>query len=265
MNKAAQKPIDESRLVHILLDIGEEMLLSGAEVFRVEDTVQRIGTAFGATRVNIFVITSSIILTLTDADGRDWTHTKRIEKPAGTDFARLGKLNHLSRVCCAEGMTLDEVEEKIRKIRRVSPGVRKHLRSFLGSALVGFAFTVFFGGTWIDGLLGAAGGLFVCLLQTLIERFFPNRIIFNLASGFLVGAVICFAVRFLPGMHEDKILIGDIMLQIPGIATTISFRDMISGETISGALRLIESLLWAAALACGYMLAILLVSGGGLA
>ena len=102
--------IDASKLVHTLLDIGEEMLLSGAEVFRVEDTVSHIGNAYGAQRVNIFVITSSIILTLTDAEGRDWTHTKRIEKPAGTDFARLEKLNELSRDCCAEGLTLDELE-----------------------------------------------------------------------------------------------------------------------------------------------------------
>lgn len=251
--------IDASKLVHTLLDIGEEMLLSGAEVFRVEDTVSHIGNAYGAQRVNIFVITSSIILTLTDAEGRDWTHTKRIEKPAGTDFARLEKLNELSRDCCAEGLTLDELERRLQGIRTVHPGWRKYLRVYFGSALVGFALTIFFGGTFLDGLMGAAGGFFVCFLQSHLERFFPNRIIFNLVSGFAVGAVICLAARILPALNEDKSMIGDIMLQIPGIATTISFRDMISGETISGALRLIESLLWATALACGYMLAIWLV------
>lgn len=251
--------IDESKLVHILLDIGEEMLLSGAEVFRVEDTVSHIGNAFGAQRVNIFVITSSIILTLTDVEGRDWTHTKRIEKPAGTDFTKLEKLNELSRVCCAEGMTLDELENSLREIRRVCPGWRKHVRVYFGSALVGFALTIFFGGTLLDGAVGAVGGFFVCFLQSCLERFFPNRVIFNLVSGFAVGALICLAARALPTLNEDKSMIGDIMLQIPGIATTISFRDMIAGETISGALRLIESLLWASALACGYMLAIWLV------
>ena len=251
--------VDESKLVHVLLDIGEEMLLSGAEVFRVEDTVSHIGRAFGAQRVNIFAITSSIILSLTDADGKDWTHTKRVEKPAGTDFARLEKLNELSRVCCAEGMTLDELEQGLQNIRRVCPGWRKHVRVYFGSALVGFALTIFFGGNLLDGVIGGIGGFFVCFLQSFLERFFPNRIIFNLVSGFAVGAVICLAARILPTLNEDKSMIGDIMLQIPGIATTISFRDMISGETISGALRLIESLLWATALACGYMLAIWLV------
>ena len=108
----------------------------------------------------------------------------------------------------------------------------------------------------MDGAVGAVGGFFVRFLQSCLERFFPNRVIFNLVSGFAVGALICLAARALPTLNEDKSMIGDIMLQIPGIATTISFRDMIAGETISGALRLIESLLWASALACGYMLAI---------
>ena len=59
----------------------------------------------------------------------------------------------------------------------------------------------------------------------------------------------------------DKIMIGDIMLLIPGMAVTNAVRDILVGDTISGIMRLIESLLWAVALACGYMAAIWLVGG----
>ena len=56
------------------------------------------------------------------------------------------------------------------------------------------------------------------------------------------------------------ILIGDIMLLIPGLAMINAVRNILGGNTISGLLRLTESLIWAAALAGGFMLAILIVN-----
>ena len=46
-----------------------------------------------------------------------------------------------------------------------------------------------------------------------------------------------------------------------GIAFTNSVRDILVGDTISGLMRLIESVLWAAGLAVGFMLSIILVGG----
>ena len=61
--------------------------------------------------------------------------------------------------------------------------------------------------------------------------------------------------------HTDKILIGDIMLLIPGIAVTISVRDIILGDTISGALRLVDSMFLTGGLALGFWLSIGLFGG----
>lgn len=254
-------PSEEPKLVHTLLDISEEMILSGAEVSRVEDTVCRIGKAFGAVRVNIFAITSFVLLTITDESGRDFTQSKRIKKPAGVDFTRLEKLNKISRKCCYEGMTLEEVDEKIKELRFVSPGERKYYRNYLGCIIIGFGFTLFFGGGLIDGIVAAFVGLIMCVTQLKFEEYFPNRVVYNLFCGFVTGVAICLAAKAIPILHADKIMIGDIMIQIPGVAITISFRDIIVGETLSGILRLIESLFWAAALAGGYMLAIFLMGG----
>lgn len=44
--------------LRIFLDMGEALLSSGAEIFRVEDTLNRMGYACGATQMNVFVITS---------------------------------------------------------------------------------------------------------------------------------------------------------------------------------------------------------------
>lgn len=251
--------IEQLGFVQTLLDIGEELLLSGAEISRVEDTISRIGTACGAVQINVFVITSCIILTLTDKNGNSQTQTKRVRRPAGTDFKRLEKLNRISRACCCGSMSLGEMKEEISALRMKRSNPADSYRNYVGSALVGVGLTVFFGGNLMDGTAGAIGGILVCFLQERLEKYCPNRSVFNLISGFIVGLAICLSVRMMPFLHGDKIMIGDIMLQIPGIAVTISLRDIIVGETISGVLRLIESLMWAGFLACGFMLAIWMI------
>ena len=64
------------------------------------------------------------------------------------------------------------------------------------------------------------------------------------------------------GVHPDKIMIGNIMLVIPGIQLTNSLRDMISGDMISGLLNLSEALMKAISVAMGFALGVLF--GGGI-
>ena len=68
-------PAQPEVLLHCLMDIAEALLAVGAEVNRVEDTLTRMGTAYGAVRMNAFVITSSIVVTMTLPSGRDITQT----------------------------------------------------------------------------------------------------------------------------------------------------------------------------------------------
>ena len=75
-------------------------------------------------------------------------------------------------------------------------------------------------------------------------------------ASFLTGILVSLAGRILPGLHVDQVMIGDIMLLIPGIMMTNAIRDFLLGDTISGALRLTQALLLAGVLALGIMSAI---------
>ena len=55
--------INESqRIVACILDIGELLLTSGAEVMRVEDTITRLCDAYGFVSSDVLTILSSITL-----------------------------------------------------------------------------------------------------------------------------------------------------------------------------------------------------------
>ena len=140
----------------------------------------------------------------------------------------------------------------------------KPLLVYLGSALAAGSCALFFGGSMTDGLVAALFGLVICRLQRHFGPQCPNRLVFNLLSALAVGISITLCAFFLPELHADKILIGDIMLLIPGLAMTNAVRDTMVGSPISGAMRLIETLLWAGALAMGFMSAFLLMGGIGL-
>ena len=246
-----------SELLHLFLDIGEELNAAGGEVFRVEDTVTRLGRAYGAIRVDVFAITSSLEVTMAFPGDIELTRTRRLGA-VRSDFKRLEALNALSRRCCATPMTAAELRQELaaaRSHRRPAP-------LYLGSALAGGAFAIFFGGGLMDGLLGAAFGLLICLLQETLPRLFPNNVLVSFVAALLTGMGVGLFALIPSFIHPDMVMIGDIMLLIPGIALTVAIRNILVGDTISGILRLTESIVVAVALAGGFMVAMSLFDLG---
>lgn len=243
---------EKNRIVHQLMNVGELLLLSGSEIRRVEETIDRMGRAYGAVETDVFVITSSIVVTMTFSDGQMYTQTRRIRSSGGSDFSKIEELNMLSRRCCAEPMSVDELRKEIKRIRKNGQSSR-YLIS--GSILAAGNLTLFFGGTLTDGLLAGAMAVFICAMQKWLAPLCRNQVIFNLFCAFLAGLCICMMSGLFP-VHIDKIMIGDIMLLIPGVAFTNAVRNVLIGDTISGLMRLVESVLWAGAIACGFVLSI---------
>lgn len=94
------------------------MLTNGAEVSRVEETLNRMGHAYGTTQMNVFAITSSIVVTMVFEEGEEYTQTRRITTPVGTDFFKLEQANALSRRCCSSPLSLPDLKDEINKISK---------------------------------------------------------------------------------------------------------------------------------------------------
>ena len=95
-----------------------------------------------------------------------------------------------------------------------------------------------------------------------ISMMFTNILVNLFKNAFIiVGVLTGICTNLIAPLHMDKIMIGYIMLLIPGLAMTNAVRNVLVGNTISGIMRLIEAVLWAAALALGFMIA-MFVTGG---
>ena len=250
--------VKTEELLSVSLDIGEKMLISGAEISRVEDSLRLILTTYNIQRADVFTITSSIVATVTDDEGHTITQTRRIQK-YNTDLEKLDALNALSRQICASAPPIEEIQDaliKTEKKQHYGLGIQ-----CLAYALIAGAFAVFFGGTWSDGIAAACLGALLKLLTYATDRTKINMVFANAVASFAmcVSAFLCAAV--FQSLQADKIIIGNTMLLIPGIAMTNSIRDIISGDSMAGILRFCEALVIAIAIAAGYILASLLMGG----
>ena len=210
-----------------VLDIGQYMLQSGAEISRVEDSIRRLCTSFGAERTDVFTITSSIIVTIYAPQFGAVTQTRRVGGQQ-YDLHRLELLNQLSRRICTQYLSLEETEAALSEIRDTPQypfGVQ-----LLTYALISASFSLFFGGSAMDA----------------------NAFLSALICSCLGGLLAAVSVRMGLGESVDMISIGNIMLLIPGIPLTNSLRDMFSGNTISGLLRFSEAILLALTIAFGF-------------
>jgi uncharacterized membrane protein YjjP (DUF1212 family) len=128
-------------------------------------------------------------------------------------------------------------------------------------AVIAGCFTLFFGGNtaqfFISFIIGGLTRFAVYFSDITVK----NTIFAKFLSAFFVTAMAFFAVKLGLSASSDKIIIGNIMLLIPGLGFTNALRDLFVGDSIAGILRSIEALLSAVGIAAGYFLFVLIAGG----
>lgn len=245
-------------VLNFIMEIGEQMLTSGAEVHRVEESIKRMCLAFGAKRVDVFIITSSMVVTVHTVDSSTFTQTRRIIA-INTDFEKLHKLNKLSRDICEKHLNEEEIKERLYEI--VNAKRYPIILELLFYAITTGIFTVFFGGNFKAAIISFMVGFFVRFGIFLCEKIISNKIFLKFLSMVIVTILAILTTKTGLVLKADTIIIGNVMTLIPGIGLTNALRDLFVGDSIAGILRLIEALLTAIAIAAGYFCVVMLIGG----
>lgn len=259
-DEAGQITLDTpDALLGCILDMGEVLLSNGAEIVRVEDTLTRLCAAYGFTDINVFCITSSIVLTAQTLDGRIITQTRRITS-RNTNLEMIANVNSLSRQLCCKPVNVADFQEKVFEILQTK--TYSQPIQCLSYAVISAAFSVFFGGSAWDAVAAAISGLLVFAIQHYLKKLKLNGLLYSLLASALTALVVVLMVRIGIGDTPEKINIGNIMLLIPGVAFTTSLRDLTNGDTLSGIVGLSEAVIKSIAIAIGF--AAVLVGIGGI-
>lgn len=237
------------KILNFAVHTGELMLKSGAETYRVEDTITRILKKHHFREVDTFAIPTGIMVTVECEAYTLSTKVVRV-KNRSNRLDRIEKLNQLSRDYVSGMITLDEGYEKLEEIRTSTSYKPSTIIFWIGISCSFFAF-MFNGGLW-DAIVSFFIGVGVGLLQYhLNTKQIVNFFILFICSLYLGFIVMFCAYLFGDHINIEPIIIGCIMPLLPGVAFTTAVRDAISDELLSGISRGIEALLMAVALATG--------------
>ena len=241
---------DAENLLNLAVEMGYLLMSSGAEIYRVEESVARLLRAWELDTAEVFAIPSCLIVSAVLPDGHSVTRMRRI--PAhGTDVELLERCNALCRQLCAEPPSVEEARRRVSSLTEKLP--RYHSEQvLLGYAVVPAFFAPLFGGDWEDALCAMLGGLMIGILLLYGRKFTGSNSFFRTAvcaaSSSLSSLLL---VRLGMGHHVDAVTISILMLLVPGMALTNAMREIMAGDTISGLTRFADVLLMAGAIALG--------------
>ena len=240
----------EKEILDLAAQAGNVLLENGAEIFRVEETMNRISQYYGIKNSDFFVMSSGIFLTAEDNGGQMYAKVKHIPINA-VHLDRIAAVNQLSREIEEGQHTVEEAGTHLEKIAAMKG--KSDITRILFSGLGAGCFCYLSGGTLWDGLAAFAAGLllYCFIIWTEKREKEISRIVIHITGGFLATffSVVFFLLGF--GTNLSSIVIGSIMPLLPGVSFTNSIRDLANRDYIAGSIRMIDALLVCFGIALG--------------
>ena len=241
------------QVLDIAVLAGKILLCSGAETYRVEDTITRMCAVRGMNSVTVFCTPSVIIVSDEFANGCTLMYraTRR-----GTDLGLISEINNLSfnwyQWPYSYESTMRLLKEKLERPTR--PPWLVALASGVGAA----AFAVMLGGNTYDFCAALAAGFMAMLVLRKLAVFRPSSFWETTLAGIILSLVAVAAVQINHECNLENVIVGAIMPFLPGVALTNGLRDYMAGDLMSGNASVSEAVLLVGGLAVG-MAAILSV------
>ena len=240
--------MDYDKLLNLGIELGRRLMASGAEIYRVEESVERLLRAYGL-EPQVFAIPNCLIVSITTPQGHPITRMCRIPSH-GTDIELLERCNQLCRQLCRQPVPVEQAMELVEGLsdcRQFGPRVL-----LLGYGMTTAFFSLFFGGGFRDCLCAGVCGLAVGLCILFGQRITGSNMFFRtVVYAALAAALALLLVRCGAGRSLEAITIGTLMVLVPGMALTNAMREIMAGDIFSGLNRTAEVLLVATAIALG--------------
>ena len=240
--------MNERLLLEAATTLGYRLAMSGAETFRVEESIIRVLKTYGY-QAEAFAIPNCLIVSIITETGKPMTRMRRIG-PHGNDLDAVEKYANLSRSICTFA---PEPEEIINWLQYVEDHRRSYslLIQSIGFFLSGFGFCFTFGGTFPDALGAGLCGLIVLAVDLVMDRLNSTQFFRTIIGAFCM-ALFAYFIHHVGLVHNvDATIIGALMLLVPGLLFTNAMRDVMYGDTNSGLNRVVLVLLIAVAIALG--------------
>ena len=240
--------MDYYLLLDMAVNLGYELAMAGAETYRVEETIHRVLLTYGL-ESEIFAIPNCIIVSIETPQGKPMTRMRRVGQH-GNDLDAVEWYSSLSRAICNRKPEPAEVAGWMEEIK----GRRKSYSlaaSLMGNFLAAAGFGLFFGGTAADTLWAGMVGIMIGLISHFFSSIKTNPFFTTITASFLMALTAYGLHAYGLTDSADAVIMGTVMLLVPGLLFTNAMRDIIYGDTNSGVNRIMQVFLVAAGIALG--------------
>ncbi|MBZ9635713.1 threonine/serine exporter ThrE family protein [Clostridium sp. FP1] len=251
-------------IIHVATDAGKIILENGGETYRVEQTISMICKSYGIPHTESFVTPTGIMVSITNSENKTISLVRRINNRT-VNLRKVEMINNLSRKIVTKPISTYEMKKEIEYINNIPPYSYK-TTTFFAAGSSGF-FTLLFGGNYKDFFVAFIIGALINYSGGYLDKLEVNGFLKNMLGGALAATVALIAAALGIVGNMDTIIIGSIMILVPGISITNAIRDTIAGDLVSGVSRSIEALFVAIAISAGTSIIFkiwVLLFGGGL-
>lgn len=233
---------DPTRYLELALMAGELMLKYGGETYRVEDTIVRILSKCGYSSPDCFVTTTGIFAGVADV-----TLVRRIRE-RGYNFDKVSRINNLSREFVNGNLSVDQMKEALVAVDDLAPPYPFWL-CILASGVACGCFSYLLKAGFAECVGAFAIGMAVQFLSAKLKKLAVP--LSNMVAGVLIAIMSILMLRLGFIARLDAVIIGSLMPLLPGVAFTNAIRDILVGDFLSGAARLMDVAIQAVSLAAG--------------
>ena len=236
----------------MLLDVGTLLMSNGASTGRVRTTVNRIAEALGYD-VELLITSRSLMLTVTEENGSDYTSSVRRTPPHGVNFRLVSGISRMSWRIIEDHLNVEQINQEIIRLTSLSHYPRLIVLTFV--SLAGASFCRLFGGQGIELVVTFVATFFGLFIrqEAIKKRFNPYLAI--VFASFAASMVAGLSVKLGIGDASEHALSTSVLFLIPGVPLINSLTDLIDGNTLNGIVRGVNGFIMAFAIALGLMFA----------
>ena len=229
-------------------DAARIVLESGGETYRAEDVMTAVAASLGGLDPDAYATPTGFLASCDDATGRSRAVVKRIRKRQ-MNLDKIARVNALARDAVSGRIDQDGIERELCAIDTI--GSYPAPLPSLGAAFVTGFFCLLFEGAWNDALVAAAIGIVIGRIMSWLGSMKLSDFFSNIVGGAFAATVAIVATAHGIAGNTDAVIIGSIMLLVPGVMIVNAIRDIIAGDLVAGIARGADAFISAAGISIG--------------
>lgn len=240
-------PADHDEATEFLVELARALAANGSTADRIERALSTAAERIGI-HAEFFATPTSVFASI-GTGTRNATKLVRVES-ADINLDRLTRLDAILQAISARKLTVAEARQRVSDTL-TSPSPWPTWAAVASFAASGGCASVFFGAQGAEIAVAVGAGLSVGLLGILTDRVRRLLRVFEFLSGLLVALIAYAATILLGPLNVEPIIVGGLIVLIPGLSLTIAVSEVATRHLLSGASRLIGAAASLASIAFG--------------